>query len=92
MLVDKPTAAPPKRDAGAPAQIPKGGEERFPSFNKLPSNIGMAGVHWRSDYSEGLKLGEAVAISILREQKLLYRRENFSGFTFTNFDGQTIAL
>jgi hypothetical protein len=65
-------------------------------INKLASNIGMArnfaGVHWRSDYSEGLKLGEAVAISILREQKPLYRRENFSGFAFTNFDGQTIAL
>jgi hypothetical protein len=65
-------------------------------INKLASNIGMArnfaGVHWRSDYSEALKLGEAVAISILREQKPLYRRENFSGFTFTNFEGQTISL
>ena len=65
-------------------------------INKLASNIGMArnfaGVHWRSDYSEGLKLGEAVAISILREQKPLYRRENFSGFAFRNFDGQTISL
>ena len=65
-------------------------------INKLASNIGMArnfaGVHWRSDYSEALKLGEAVAISILRDQKPLYRRENFSGFAFTNFDGQTIAL
>ncbi|MGA7625036.1 MAG: vanadium-dependent haloperoxidase [Candidatus Acidiferrales bacterium] len=65
-------------------------------INKLASNIGMArnfaGVHWRSDYSEGLKLGEAVAISILREQKPLYHRENFSGFAFTDFDGQTITL
>jgi len=65
-------------------------------INKLAANIGMArnfaGVHWRSDYSEGLKLGEAVAINILHEQKRLYRRENFSGFTFTNFEGQTTAL
>ena len=65
-------------------------------INKLASNIGMArnfaGVHWRSDYSEALKLGEEVAIGILQEQKPLYRRENFSGFAFTNFGGQTIAL
>jgi hypothetical protein len=65
-------------------------------INKLASNIGMArnfaGVHWRSDYSEALKLGEAVAISILQDQKPLYRRENFSGFAFTNFEGQTISL
>jgi len=65
-------------------------------INKLASNIGMArnfaGVHWRSDYSEALKLGQAVAISILRDQKPLYRRENFSGFAFTNFEGQAIDL
>jgi hypothetical protein len=65
-------------------------------INKLASNIGMArnfaGVHWRSDYSEGLKLGEAVAVSILREQKPLYSRENFSGFAFENFDGRTVSL
>jgi hypothetical protein len=37
---------------------------------KLASNIALgrdtAGVHWRSDGIEGLKLGEAVAIGILR--------------------------
>src|SRR5579862_8225160 len=65
-------------------------------INKLASNIGMArnfaGVHWRSDYSEGLKLGEAVAISLLRDQGRLCRGENFSGFTITKFDGQTIVI
>ena len=65
-------------------------------INKLASNIGMArnfaGVHWRSDYSEGLKLGEAVAISLLRDQGRLCRGENFSGFTITKFDGRTIVI
>ena len=34
-------------------------------INKLASNIGLArdfaGIHWRSDYAQGLLLGEAVA-------------------------------
>jgi hypothetical protein len=73
-------------DAG---QLTVGGE-----LNKLAANIGVgrniAGVHWRSDYVESLKLGEAVAISILKDQKLTYG-ETFDGFTFTKFDGATIT-
>lgn len=65
-------------------------------INKLASNIGIgrnfAGVHWRSDYTEALKLGEAVAISILRDQKDLYRREGFSAFEIRKFDGQKIDI
>jgi hypothetical protein len=65
-------------------------------INKLASNIGIgrnfAGVHWRSDYTEALKLGEAVAISILRDQKGLYRREGFSAFEIRKFDGQNIDI
>jgi len=64
-------------------------------INKLASNIGLArnfaGVHWRTDYSDGLKLGEAVALSILRDQKACYEEE-FSGFEITKFDGTTIAV
>jgi len=74
-------------DAG---QITVGGEA-----NKLAGNIGLgrdhAAVHWRSDYQEGLLLGEAVAISILRDQRKTYN-EDFSGFTFTTFEGQTITV
>jgi membrane-associated phospholipid phosphatase len=74
-------------DAG---QLTVGGE-----LNKLAANIGVgrniAGVHWRSDYVESLKLGEAVAISVLKDQKLTYA-ETFDGYTFTRFDGTTITV
>jgi hypothetical protein len=67
-------------------QITVGGE-----INKLASNIGIArnfaGVHWRSDYTEGLRLGETVAISILRDQHKVYAGEDFAGFQITTFDG-----
>jgi hypothetical protein len=59
-------------------------------LNKLANNIAIgrniAGVHWRSDGLEGLKLGEAVAIELLRDLKLTYA-EPFEGFSFTGFDG-----
>jgi membrane-associated phospholipid phosphatase len=42
-------------------------------LNKLAANIGIgrnvAGIHWRSDGIDGFKLGEAVAINILRDSK-----------------------
>ncbi len=65
-------------------------------INKLASNIGqardIAGVHWRSDSDYGLRLGEAVAISILREQGNNYTGEDFEGFTITTFDGKTVTV
>jgi len=74
-------------DAG---QIKVGGE-----LNKLANNIAlgrdMAGVHWRSDAHQALLLGEAVTISILRDQRGTYN-EPFNGFTFTKFDGTTITV
>ncbi len=64
-------------------------------LNKLASNIALgrniAGVHWRSDATESLKLGEAIAISVLRDQRATFN-ENFGGFTFTRFDGTTIIV
>jgi len=74
-------------DAG---QITVGGE-----LNKLANNVALgrdlAGVHWRSDAEQALLLGEAVAISILRDQRSTYS-EPFNGFTFTKFDGATITV
>jgi len=74
-------------DAG---QITLGGE-----LNKLANNVAlgrdMAGVHWRSDAEQALLLGEAVTISILRDQRSTYN-EPFDGFTFTKFDGSTITV
>lgn len=64
-------------------------------LNKLASNIALgrdiAGVHWRSDATESLKLGEAIAISVLDDHRLTYN-EVFDGFTFTKFDGTTITV
>jgi hypothetical protein len=65
-------------------------------INKLASNIGLArdfaGIHWRSDYEWGLRLGEAMAISLLRDQSQNYVGEDFEGFTITTFDGTTITV
>lgn len=64
-------------------------------LNKLASNVAtgrnIAGVHWRTDAMESLKLGEAIAISVLRDQRALYN-EKFGGFTFTKFDGTKITV
>jgi hypothetical protein len=65
-------------------------------INKIASNIGLgrdfAGIHWRSDCTAGLILGEAVAISILGDQRNVYAGEGFAGFTITKFDGTTITV
>ncbi len=64
-------------------------------LNKLANNVGLgrnfAGVHWRSDNTESLKLGEAIAISIMRDQKSCYN-EQFNGFSLTKFDGTTVTV
>ncbi len=64
-------------------------------LNKLASNIAtgrnIAGVHWRSDARESLRLGEEIAISILRDQKALFN-ERQAGSTFTRFDGSKITI
>nr|BDS00572.1 vanadium-dependent bromoperoxidase 1 [Laurencia saitoi] len=58
-------------------------------LNKLCSNVSVgrdwAGVHWRSDYTESIKLGEEVALGLLREQANIYV-EKFS-MTVPLFDG-----
>jgi len=64
-------------------------------IDKLCGNIALArnfaGVHWRSDYEQGLYLGEAMALTILADQRKTYG-ESFSGFTITKFDGTTITV
>lgn len=64
-------------------------------LNKLAWNIAIgrnfAGIHWRSDALEGLRLGEQVALGILRDLNFTYN-EPFAGFTFTLFDGSPITL
>jgi membrane-associated phospholipid phosphatase len=64
-------------------------------LHKLAANIGIgrdfAGIHWRSDYEGALLLGEAVTISILRDQHNCYN-ESFQGLTFTKFDGTSVTV
>jgi len=72
------------------SQMTVGGE-----LNKLASNVGFgrvfAGIHWRQDIQQAMLLGEAVAISLLRDQAHLYN-ENYTGFTFTSFTGETVTV
>src|SRR4030095_16187215 len=74
--------------AGPPLTV--GGE-----LNKLASNVAIgrniAGVHWRSDATESLKLGEELAIRMLREERGCFNEE-FLGFSLTRFDGTTIIV
>jgi hypothetical protein len=64
-------------------------------LNKIASNVAtgrnIAGVHWRSDAIESLRLGEAVAISILRDHRRTFN-EDFGGYTFTKFDGTAATV
>jgi membrane-associated phospholipid phosphatase len=64
-------------------------------LNKIASNVAngrnIAGVHWRSDANESLKLGEQIAIGILRDQRACYN-EVFNGFSLTKFDGTAITV
>jgi membrane-associated phospholipid phosphatase len=72
------------------ALITVGGE-----LNKLASNVSLGrlagGVHYRTDGTEGIKLGEAIALSILRDTATIYHEE-FPGFTLTRFDGTRVTI
>jgi hypothetical protein len=63
-------------------------------LNKIAANISngrnIAGVHWRTDFTESVKLGEAIAIGILEEQKGTYNEPH--SFTLTKFDGTQITI
>lgn len=64
-------------------------------LNKLAANVAsgrnFAGVHYRCDMDESLKLGEAMAIAIL-EDWAYTNNINFAGFSLTKFDGTKITV
>ena len=79
-----------RKYAGADAdQLTVGGE-----LTKLAANIAIgrngAGVHWRSDYTESVKLGETIAISVLQEQKATFNEPHF--LSLTRFDGTRVQI
>ena len=74
-------------DAG---QITVNGE-----LNKLANNVSFghgihSGIHWRSDTDSSIKLGEALAISVLQDRALTYH-EKFT-VNFTKIDGTTATI
>jgi hypothetical protein len=75
--------------AGPGLELTVGGE-----LNKLAANISLgrnaAGVHWRTDYTESIRLGEEIAIRILQEQKLTYNEDHH--LSLTRFDGTAITI
>lgn len=95
--VNDPTKLVPYTGADA-GNLTVGGE-----LNKVAANISVgrniAGVHWRTDHINSLKLGEEVAISMLKDQKNTYNETKgsfpgggFTGWSLTKFDGTTIKV
>lgn len=64
-------------------------------LDKLAGNMAFgrnfAGIHWRSDGVEGLRLGEQVAIAVLEELRLT-NPEPFSGYSLRCFDGRQVTV
>ena len=66
-------------------------------LDKLAANISIgrnwAGVHYRSDYTESILLGEQIALGILQEQADTYNEYNEEfACTLTRFSGQRIKF
>lgn len=84
--------------SGGSALQPYSGTQRLTvegELNKLANNIAigrnLAGVHWRTDGTNGLLLGEQVALRMLRDEKLTFT-EDFGELTFTGFNGEPLTI
>ena len=63
------------------------------SLQSLPGPFGhgiLAGIHWRTDTSSSIQLGEAVAISMLQDRAATYA-EKFT-INLTKIDGSTATI
>jgi hypothetical protein len=73
--------------SGGPLTV--GGE-----LNKIASNVAtgrnQAGVHWRTDALESLRLGEQIAIAVLQDHKAGFNE--VGSFQFTNFAGDPVVI
>lgn len=71
-------------------------------LNKIACNVAMGrsmgGVHWRSDNTRSLRLGEQIATELLRTESLDYAEKAkgvggaASSWTFTSFNGNTVRI
>ncbi|WP_129575924.1 MULTISPECIES: hypothetical protein [Sorangium] len=65
-------------------------------INKLAHNTSLGrdvyGIHYRNDDVAGHKLGEELAIRVLREERPTYPESVFRGFVFTRLDGTLVEL
>jgi hypothetical protein len=65
-------------------------------LNKLASNMALgrnrAGIHYRTDGIEGLRLGERAAIRFLRDQLTLPSRIEGVTLSLETFDGETVTV
>lgn len=90
-----PAPLTPTADGSRPVSYTGGPLTLGGELNKLAANVALgrdfAGIHYRSDSLESLRLGEQVAIRLMREDKLTVT-EPFSGFSLTKFDGSTITI
>jgi hypothetical protein len=95
--VNRPIAHPVVPTADGSALVPYTGATLTVEgeLNKLASNVAsgrnIAGVHWRSDSQESLRIGQKVAISILQEQTMIHN-ELAPSFHFRGFDGEPIVI
>ena len=65
-------------------------------LNKIAANVSIgrdwAGVHYYTDYTESMKLGEEIAIGLLQEQALTYNSLEQFTMTLNKFDGTSITI
>jgi hypothetical protein len=63
-------------------------------LNKLASNVAMGrsmgGVHWRTDNTRSLRLGEKIATIVLRRESKDYQER--PSWTYTNFDDEEVTI
>jgi hypothetical protein len=92
-VIPEPTVGRPDGLAVVPYRA--GGLTVGGELDKLAENASFgrnfAGIHWRSDASAGLALGETCAIEFLKEMKLA-SSELFSGFNLTTFAGKRVVI
>jgi hypothetical protein len=90
---------PSNNGLGLVAYVPPPGAPPLPltvggELNKLASNVATgrnhAGVHWRTDAIESLRLGQAVAVAMLKDHRATFNEGG--SYQFTGFDGEPIVI